>query len=129
MVCDYCRSEFLFLKEQDGKDALYCKSCGRWLKWVDSAEKAKISNEIEKRKRELRIDGADLEIVREKYKAYKKKYESVSEELRYFKDRSAKKQISSEIEASAMYDKALKLKELNAKIAAFEEVLTTLRLK
>jgi hypothetical protein len=53
----------------------------------------------------------------------------VSEELHYFKARNEKKQISSDIEASAMYEKALKLKELTAKIAAFEEVLTTLRLK
>jgi ABC-type phosphate transport system auxiliary subunit len=117
------------MKEQDDKIGLYCKSCGRWLKWVDQEEKVKISNDIEKRKREVRIDGADLEMVREKYKAYKKKYDSVSEELHYFKARNEKKQISSDIEASAMYEKALKLKELTAKIAAFEEVLTTLRLK
>jgi hypothetical protein len=129
MVCSFCKSEILFLKDSEGKTGLYCQNCGRWLKWVDQAEKAKIMSDIEKRKRELRIDGSDLELVREKLKTYKKKYDSLSEELRFYKQRNTKKQGSNELEAAAMYEKALKLKELTAKIAAYDEVLVTLRLK
>lgn len=129
MICDYCKNDIFVLKDQEDKTALYCKNCGRWLKWVDQAEKSKIISDIERRKRELRIDGADLEIVKEKLKAYKKKYDTVSEELRYFKDRNTKKQITSEMEAATMYEKVLKLKELTAKIAGYDEVLLTLRLR
>lgn len=129
MVCDYCKSDLVFLKESEGKTGLYCQNCGRWLKWVDQAEIAKIKGDIERRRRAITIDGADLELVREKLMAYKKKYESISEELRFYKERNSKKQGTNELEASAMYDKALKLKELTAKIAAYSEVLMTLRLR
>lgn len=128
MICDYCKSELLYLKEQDGKIALFCRSCGRWLKWVDPSDKAKIQNELDKQRREIRIDGADLELVKEKYRAYKKKFDSLSEELRLYKDRSTRKP-TTEMEASLMYDKALKLKELSAKMTAYKEVLMSLRLK
>lgn len=129
MVCGYCKSDLVCLKEAEGKNGVYCQNCGRWLKWVDDVEKAKLLSEIEKRKRELRIDGADFETVREKLRNYKKKYDALSEELRFYKQRSAKKQNSNELEAASMYEKALKLKELTAKIAAYDEVLVTLRLK
>lgn len=129
MVCSYCKSDIIFLKEAEGKTGVYCRNCGRWLKWVDGEEKLKLMAEIEKRKREIRIDGADFEIVREKLRNYKKKYDALSEELRFYKQRTAKKQVTNELEASAMYEKALKLKELTAKIAAYDEVLLTLRLK
>lgn len=129
MVCDYCKSDLFFLKDKDDKTGLYCQSCGRWLKWVDQAEKAKIMSDIEKKKRAITIDGADFETVKEKLKAYKKKYDSISEEIRFYKQRSAKKQAGGELEANAIYDKALKLKELTAKIAAYEEIIVTLRLK
>lgn len=128
MYCSYCKSDLLILKETDNKTGLYCQNCGRWLKWVDDEEKAKIQSEIEKRKRAITIDGNDLAMVKEKLKAYKKKYDSISEEIRFYKQRSAK-QIPNEREAQAMYDKALKLKELTAKIDAYNEVLFTLRLK
>ncbi|CDZ24242.1 hypothetical protein CCDG5_1125 [[Clostridium] cellulosi] len=128
MICSYCKSDIVYLKESEGKTGVYCQNCDRWLKWVDGEEKTKILNEINKRKREIRIDGADYDIVREKLRTYKKKYEALSEELRFFKQRSAK-QNTSDLEASAMYEKALKLKELTAKIAAYDEVLLTLRLK
>lgn len=129
MVCSYCKSDLIFLKETEGKTGVYCQNCGRWLKWVDSVEKAKILGEIEKRKREIRIDGADFDLVKEKLRKYKKKYDSVSEELRYFKQRNMKKQPANQLEASAMYEKALKLKELTAKISAYEEIIMILRLK
>jgi hypothetical protein len=129
MTCSYCKSELLFLKDSEDKTGLYCQNCGRWLKWVDQSEKAKILSEIEKRKREIKIDGLDLEAVRGKFKNYKKKYDSLSEELRFYKQRNVKKQGTNELEAAAMYDKALKLKELTAKISAYDEVLLTLRLK
>jgi hypothetical protein len=129
MVCSYCKSDSIFLKESDDKTGVYCQNCGRWLKWVDQSEKAKILSEIEKKKRAITIDGADFEIVKEKLKVYKKKYESISEDLRFYKQRSAKKQGSNELEAASMYDKALKLKELTAKIEAYNEIIITLRLK
>jgi uncharacterized Zn finger protein (UPF0148 family) len=128
MVCSYCKSDLLFLKEAENKTGLYCKNCGRWIKWVSGEEKAKLVDEIEKRKRAITIDGADLETVKEKLKNYKKKYNALSEELIYFKQRAQKKQTTNDMEAAAMYDKALKLKELAAKIAAYNEVLMTLRL-
>lgn len=128
MFCSYCKSEFLYLKETDNKTGLYCQNCGRWLKWVDDDEKAKIQSEIEKRKRAIMIDGNDLMLVKEKLKSYKKKYDTISDEIRFYKQRSAK-QIPNEREAQAMYDKALKLKEITAKIDAYNEVLFTLRLK
>lgn len=128
MICNFCKSENLYVKEQDDKTGLYCRDCGRWLKWVDQSEKAKLQMEIEKRKREIRVDGANLEIVKEKYRTYKKKYESLSDELRFYKERSSRKP-TNEMEASSMYEKALKLKELTAKLAAYDEVLMTLRLK
>lgn len=128
MVCNYCRSDLLFLKEADDKTGLYCKNCGRWLKWVSGEEKAKLLDEIEKRKRAITIDGADLEAVKEKLKIYKKRYQTLSDELLHFKQRSQKKQTANDMEAAAMYDKALKLKELTAKITAYTEVLQTLRL-
>ena len=129
MICDYCKNDIFYLKEQDGRTALFCKSCGRWLKWVDSIEKAKIEMDIEKRKRELKIDGADLEIVREKYRTYKKKHDSLADEIKYYKERTDRKQTTNEMEAAAMYDKVLKLKELTAKLAAYDEVLLFLRLR
>lgn len=129
MICSFCKSDIVYLKESEGKTGVYCQNCHRWLKWVDGEEKAKVLAEINKRKREIRIDGADYDIVREKLRNYKKKYEALSEELRFYKQRSAKKQNTSDLEASAMYEKALKLKELTAKIAAYDEVLLTLRLK
>jgi uncharacterized Zn finger protein (UPF0148 family) len=129
MVCDYCKSDLFYLKDKDDKTGLYCQSCGRWLKWVSGDEKAKIMSEIEKRKRAITIDGADFEIVKEKLKAYKKKYDSISEEIRFYKQRSTKNKTGGDLQATAMYDKALKLKELSAKIAAYDEVLLTLRLK
>jgi hypothetical protein len=128
MVCGYCKSDMFFLKDSEDKTGVYCQSCGRWLKWVDSEEKMKLMAEIEKRKRAITVDGANLELVKEKLKAYKKKYDSISEELRFFKQRSTKNK-ANELESAAMYDKALKLKELTAKIAAYDEVLTTLRIK
>ena len=128
LICGYCKSDFVYLKETDGKTGVYCQNCERWLKWVDGDEKIKLQVEIDKRKRSITIDGHGFEQVRENLKAYKKKYESISEELRFFKMRNAKKQ-PNEMEAAAMYDKALKLKELTAKIAAFDEVLMTLKLK
>lgn len=128
MICGFCKSENLYIKEQDDKIGLYCRNCGRWLKWIDQSEKTKIQADIEKRKRELRIDGANLETVKEKYRTYKKKYENLTDELRFYKDRSSRKP-TNEMEASAMYEKALKLKELTAKLAAYDEVLMTLRLK
>lgn len=128
MICGFCKSEDLFVKDQDGKTGLYCKNCGRWLKWIDQSEKIKIQMEIEKRKREIRIDGANLEIVKEKYRTYKKKYANLSDELRFYKERTTRKP-TNEMEASSMYEKALKLKELTAKLAAYDEVLLTLRLK
>lgn len=129
MVCGYCKSDIVFLKDSEDKTGVYCQNCGRWLKWVDQEEKAKLMAEIEKRKRAITIDGADFEAVREKLKAYKKKYEAISEELRFFKQRNAKNKVTNEMEAAAMYDKALKLKELTAKISAYDEILSTLRLR
>lgn len=129
MICGYCKSDVVYLKEAEGKTGVYCQNCERWLKWVDNDEKVKIQAEIDKRKRSITVDGHDFEEVREKLKAYKKKYDSISEELRFFKQRSAKKQATNEMEAAAMYDKVLKLKELTAKIAAYDEVLLTLKLK
>ena len=128
MKCDYCKNEILYLKESEGQTGLYCKSCGRWLRWVDKAEKQKVADEIERQKREIRIDGANVEKVKETLKVYKKKLETLNSELQYFKDRNDKKQITSEIEKAAMYEKVLKMKELNAKIAAYNEILMTLRL-
>lgn len=129
MVCGYCKSERMTLKETEGKTGLYCLDCGRWLKWVGAEEKSKLEADIQKQRREMRIDGADLEKVREKYAAYKKKYTALSEEVRFYQERVARKQAQNEMEASTMYDKALKLKDLMAKMAAYDEVLVTLRLK
>jgi hypothetical protein len=129
MICGYCKSDLVYLKESEGKTGVYCQSCDRWLKWVDGDEKAKIQAEIDKRRRSITIDGNDLELVREKLKAYKKKYEALSDDLRFFKQRNTKKQATTEMETAAMYDKALKLKELTAKIAAYDEVLLTLKLR
>lgn len=128
MICGYCKSDKVFLKENEGKTGLYCQNCGRWLKWISDEEKSKVMAEIEKRKRQIVIDGADFETVKEKYREYKKKSDKISEDVKFFKQKNAKSKIS-EIEASAVYEKVLKLKELNAKLAAYDEVLMTLRLK
>ena len=128
MICDFCKSENLYLKEADGKTGLYCKSCGRWLKWVNLQEKIQISEAIERQKREIRIDGNDVNAVKEKLKAYVKKLETLNSEINYFKSKMDKNQMKSDMEKAAMYERALKMKELNTKILAYREVLTTLRL-
>lgn len=128
MVCGYCKSDLVYMKENEGKTGLYCQNCGRWLRWVSDDEKSKIRAEIERRKNQIVIDGADFELVKNKYRQYKKKYDSLSEDVKFFKQKSAKNK-SSEIEAAAMYEKVLKLKEVTAKIAAYDEVLMALRLK
>lgn len=128
MRCEYCKSEILFLKNTEGKTGLYCKNCGRWLRWVDGEEKQKIEDAIERQKREIRIDGSDVERVKENLKGYKKRLEDLNNEINYFKERNAKKQISSEIEKAAFYEKALKMKELSNKITAYQEILSILRL-
>ena len=128
MVCGYCKSDMIFLKENEGKTGMYCQNCGRWLKWISDEEKLKVMAEIDKRKRQIVIDGSDFEMVKEKYNQYKKKSEKISEDVKFFKQKSSKNKLS-EIEASAMYEKVLKLKELNAKLVAYDEVLMTLRLK
>lgn len=60
MVCGYCKSDIFYLKDSEGKTGLYCQSCGRWLKWVDSEEKAKIQSDIEKEKERLPSTGRTL---------------------------------------------------------------------
>lgn len=127
MVCNFCKSEFLYMKEADSKTGLYCKSCGRWLKWVAPAEKIEIQRQIDRQKREIRIDGQDVERVIEKYKGYKQKYQALNDEIAFFKDSIGKS--SSEIEKSAMMARVLKLKELTTKIAAYDEILLALGLR
>lgn len=126
MVCGYCKSEFLFLKEENGKTGLYCKDCGRWLKWVDAAEKASIAAQLEKQKNERRIDARDVARVMETYKGYKKKVTDLNEEIYYFNKNNGK--VGTEAEKTAMYAKVLKLKELSAKIAAYDEIIMALGL-
>jgi DNA polymerase III delta prime subunit len=124
MTCGYCKSEVLFLKDDGDKTGLYCKDCGRWLKWVEPSEKAAIAMQIEKLKNEISIDARDVERVIETYKGYKKKSKDLNEEIFYFSKNSVKG--GSDIEKSAMYSKALKLKELAAKISAYEEIIMAL---
>lgn len=127
MICDFCKSEILFLKEEGDKTGLYCKSCGRWLKWVGASEKAAVETQIEKLKREVRLDGRDVERVFEKYKKYKGKAKELQEEIAFY--HSMKTKPTSEMEKNAMYAKVLKLKELMAEIAAYDEIIMTLGLK
>lgn len=128
MICSYCKSDSIFLKETEDKTGVYCRNCGRWLKWVESAEKEKIKKEIDRQKREVKIDGTDVDRMMENLRGYKKKYAALTEEIRFFQERAAKSK-SSEIEAKAMYEKALKLKVLTAKIAAYDEIMMILRLR
>lgn len=127
MICDYCKSENLFIKEAEEKIGVYCKSCGRWIKWIAPSERAAIEAQIDKLKREVRIDGMDVDRVFLKYKSYKEKFKALQEEISFYN--SSKSKSSSEIEKSAMYAKVLKLKELSAKISAYEEIILTLGLK
>lgn len=127
MVCDFCKSEILFLKDEGDKTGLYCKSCGRWLKWVSASEKAAVQMQIEKLKREVRLDGRDVERIFEKYKQYKAKSKDLQEEIAFYN--SLKTKPSSDMEKNAMYAKVLKLKELMAKITAYDEIIMTLGLK
>lgn len=127
MYCNYCKSENLFLKNDGDKTGLYCKSCGRWLSWVSPAEKAKIEGQLEKQKREIRIDGLDVQRVMDKFKKLKEKYKTLSDDIQYTKEHVAKS--GSEIEKKAFYDKIVKLKDLSIRITDFDEVLTALHLK
>lgn len=127
MVCDFCKSDILFLKDIEDKTGLYCKRCGRWLRWLSGAEKAAIEMQIEKQKREVRLDGRDVEQIFEKYKKYKRKSAELQEEIAFYN--SMKTKPTSEMEKNAMYAKVLKLKELMAKIAAYDEIIMTLGLK
>jgi uncharacterized protein YbaR (Trm112 family) len=126
MTCGYCKSEILFLKDEGDKTGLYCKSCGRWLKWVDPSEKSAIAAQIDDLKNEMHIDARDVARVMEIYKAYKKKIKDLNDEIYYFNKNSAKG--GSDIEKSAMYAKVLKLKELSAKISAYDEIIMALGL-
>ena len=126
MNCGYCNSEVLFLKEQDNKIGLYCKSCGRWQKWVDQSEKTAVLKQIEKQKNERIVDARDVEKVLTTYKGYKEKFKTLNEDIYYYNKYNAK--VTTEAEKSAMYNKVLKLKELTAKIAAYEEIIMTLQL-
>lgn len=127
MVCIFCKSEFLYLKETEGKTGLYCKSCGRWIRWVDSVEKMSIERELDRQRREIRLEGADVARAIEKYKAYRQKYKVLSDEISSTKDIVAKS--GSEIGKSALYSKVLKLKELGIRIDVYKEVFRTLGLK
>lgn len=127
MVCNFCKSENLYMKEADSKTGLFCKSCGRWLKWVTPDEKAVIQRQIDRQKREIRIDGQDVERVIEKYKGYKQKYKALNDEIAFLRDSIGKN--SSEIEKSAMMARVLKLKELTTMIAAYDEILLALGLR
>lgn len=126
MYCSFCKSEILFLKPDNDKIGLYCKSCGRWIKWVTDEEKISIQKQIDKQKREIRIDGLDLERVNEKYKAYKLKIKNLNDEILFLKN---SKQGNSEGEKQKLYDKVLKLKELSSIVATYDDIMTTLNLK
>lgn len=127
MRCDYCKGDAFFLKVKDDKTGVYCQNCGRWLKWVEGDDLRNMQDEIARKKREITIDGLDVEHVREKYKNYRQKYVQLSEEIRFYQDNAGKTKTM--VETKAIYEKVLRLKELTAKIAAYEEVLSTLRLK
>lgn len=127
MICEYCKSENLFIKEAEEKIGVYCKNCGRWIKWIEPSERAAIEMQIDKLKREVRIDGQDVDRVFLKYKSYKEKFKALQEEISFYN--ASKTKTSSEIEKNAMYAKVLKLKELSAKIAAYDEIILTLGLK
>jgi len=127
MTCEYCKSEVLFLKQADNKTGVYCKNCGRWLKWIDAAEKATVEQLIERQKREVIIDGKNIELVFENYKNYKAKHKAFNEELQFFKE--SKGNNNNQMIINSIYDKALKLKELSAKIAAYDEIFMALHLK
>lgn len=127
MVCIFCKSESLYLKEAEGKTGLYCKSCGRWIRWVGSGEKSSIERELDRQRREIRLEGADVDRATEKYRAYRQKYRTLSDDISSTKDIVAKS--GSEIGKNALYSKVLRLKELGIRIDAYEELFRTLGLK
>lgn len=127
MVCIFCKSEFLYLKETEGKIGLYCKSCGRWIRWVTPAERAGVERELDRQRREIRLDGADVARAMEKYRAYRQKYQTLSDDISSTKDIVTRS--GSEIGKSVLYSKVLKLKDLGIRIEAYEEVFRTLGLK
>ncbi len=127
MVCPFCQSEWLYLQETEGKTGLYCKSCRRWIRWVPSEERDRVERELNRQRREIRIDGADVDRVMEKYRDYLRKYRALSEDISSTQSIVAKS--GSAIDKSALYSKALHLKELGIRVETCEQLFRALGLK
>jgi hypothetical protein len=127
MNCSYCKSEHLFLKTEGDRTGLYCKSCGRWLKWVGDAEKDAIVKQIDKQRRAVQIDGRDVERVLDQFRKLKERYKALNDEILFLKEQVG--QGGSSFEKTALYEKALKLKEMNIRISVYNEILTALGIR
>ena len=128
MVCKYCKSEHLFLKEENGKTSVYCKNCGKWISYVSDSEKLEVLKTIERQKHEIIIDGADVERVKGKLRDYQKSLKTLNSEIVAYKDMFEKNRVKSAMLQNSLQEKLLKLKELSTKITAYKEVLTALGL-
>jgi hypothetical protein len=126
MNCTYCNSEALHLKKLDDKTGLYCTDCGRWQKWVSQEELDFVLKQLERKKNERVIDARDVKRVLETYRSYKIKHQALSDEIYYYNKYNTT--VATEAEKTAVYAKMLKLKELTAKIAAYDEIIKTLQL-
>lgn len=47
--CTRCKSEDLIIEERNPHNALICKECGKWIKWVNKDEKILIEKMIKKK--------------------------------------------------------------------------------
>lgn len=128
MHCNYCMSEYLCLKSQEGKTSLFCRNCDRWIRYVGDSEIMEVLKQIERQNREIKIDGADVERTKNSLKSYQEKLESLNAEYTAYKTKTEKSKISNAHTRSTLFKITLEIKETSAKISAYKEVLALLRL-
>lgn len=128
MQCDYCKSEDLFLKETDGKISLCCEKCGRWIRYVDKLEEQSVADTLERQRREIRLDGATVENVKQRLTALRDRLGSLTADYAAYRSNIEKNNIRSELATSTLKTISSKIQEQRIRIATYEEVLSALGL-
>ena len=127
MTCKFCKSERLILKKSpDGKTGLYCANCDKWQRWVPDDEVTKVREELDRIRLSIPVSMSDIDQMHEQFHQYKIKLANMSSYLDYYKKRS--EAATSKAERDTLFQKLVAIKELQARIDTYRELMELLKI-